>query len=460
MAEEQVIRVDLLKGLRIVRKRIGLLLFVPLLSVGLAYAACLYVLPVAYEASTTLLVSRAVSQGVVQYADMLVDQQLVKTYREIPRSDLVLEQVIRNLRLNMTLTELRELVYVTQPGETEVIRIAVQHKDPYGAAGIADAVAESFMTNILQIMKVENVAVVDRARVPQEPIKPNKLLVLVGIGFAGCLASVTLIVWLEHLNNTIDTTEDIAEHLGLPLLSAIPSIDPKLNPNSLITVGSEDAAFIPRRLSKRHPQFSGISEAYRTLRTNVQFYKNERPLRTILVTSAIPGEGKSTVLANLAVAFAQAGKSVISVDADLRRPTLHEVFGVKCGVGVSEALSRDIDMAEFLRITDRPLLRVVTSGQVPPNPSELLSLGHMEDLLKALAQQADVVLVDSPPLVSVTDAAILSQLVDGVILVAGSGMLPRKAAVEAVAQLKKLHAKCLGVVLNYAPDAPNSKYAR
>ncbi len=192
---------------------------------------------------------------------------------------------------------------------------------------------------------------------------------------------------------------------------------------------------------------SPVSEAYRTLRTNIQFSSLDRPLHTILITSTRAEEGKSTTLANLAVTFAQGGHRTIAVDSDLRRPSLHKLFGVPNESGLTTlALDESSELA--LQPTAVANLRVLPSGPLPPNPSELLASQRMERIVDALKAEADFVLFDCPPIVAVTDAAVLARRVDGVLLVVSSGRTKRDHAVRAKAQLEKVNANIIGVVLN------------
>ncbi len=207
---------------------------------------------------------------------------------------------------------------------------------------------------------------------------------------------------------------------------------------------------------------SPVSEAYRTLRTNIQFSGLDRPLRTLLVTSTSPTEGKSTTLANLAITIAQAGKRVIVVDCDLRKPTIHEIFGLPNRVGLTSLMLPSEDASEALQDPGIDNLTVITSGPIPPNPSEILASHRMEELLAALAQQADFVLLDSPPILAVTDAAILASRVDGVLLVVKAGSTKRDLAQKAKAQLQKVNAHLIGIVLNGVKTDPaiNQYYGR
>ncbi len=194
---------------------------------------------------------------------------------------------------------------------------------------------------------------------------------------------------------------------------------------------------------------SPIAEAYRTLRTNLEFSALDKPLQTMVVTSAGADEGKSTTLANLAVTLAQSGKRVILVDCDLRRPSLHTVFGVPNNCGVTDLMRDDSQLANPpLQDTPVPNLKVLTSGQLPPNPSELLGSRRMGEVIQRLLAHADVLLFDAPPIIAVTDAALLSSKVDGVLMVIGAGKTSREHAKKAKALLDKAHARLVGAVLN------------
>jgi non-specific protein-tyrosine kinase len=194
---------------------------------------------------------------------------------------------------------------------------------------------------------------------------------------------------------------------------------------------------------------SPISEAYRTLRTNLEFSSLDKPIRSMVVTSAAPEEGKSTTLANLAVTIAQSGKKVILVDCDLRRPSLNHIFNARGSAGFTDMMRDDAMMTKPpLQETNVPNLRLLTSGTLPPNPSELLASRRMSDVIAALQQQADVILFDAPPVVAVTDAAVLASKVDAVLLVVSAGKTKREHARKARALLEKVNARLIGTVLN------------
>lgn len=192
-----------------------------------------------------------------------------------------------------------------------------------------------------------------------------------------------------------------------------------------------------------------MAEAYRTLRTNLEFSNLDKSLRALVVTSASPDEGKSTTLANLAVTMAQGGKRVILMDCDLRRPTLHQLWNVKNNLGLTDMVRDDAALNNPpLQDTAVPNLKVLTSGQLPPNPAEVLGSKRMEEILAALLNRADLLLLDAPPVIAVTDAAVLASKVDGVLLIVSAGRTKREEARRAQAQLQKVNARIVGAVLN------------
>jgi non-specific protein-tyrosine kinase len=194
---------------------------------------------------------------------------------------------------------------------------------------------------------------------------------------------------------------------------------------------------------------SPVAEAYRQLRTNIQFSSLDNPIHTLLVTSTNPEEGKSTTLANLAITIAQSNKSVILVDCDLRRPSVHEIFGLRNTAGLTSMVIDDgPPLEDVLQDSGIPNLRIVTSGPLPPNPSELLGSHRMEEIVAKLRGEADYVLFDTPPIIAVTDAAVMASKVDGVILVIRAGRTKRDLAQKAKALLDKVNANLIGVVLN------------
>jgi capsular exopolysaccharide synthesis family protein len=193
---------------------------------------------------------------------------------------------------------------------------------------------------------------------------------------------------------------------------------------------------------------SPISEGYRMLRTNIEFSTINKKLQIIMVTSSKPGEGKSTTCANMAVTFAQANKKVLLIDADLRKPSQHHIFGKTNRSGLTTALFNQLELNDIIQFTGTENLSIIQAGPTPPNPSELLSSDQMAALLKAAREKYDVIIIDTPPIMSVTDAQIVATQSDGVVLVVDSGKVKKEVVLKAKASIEHVKAKLLGVVLN------------
>lgn len=203
---------------------------------------------------------------------------------------------------------------------------------------------------------------------------------------------------------------------------------------------------------------SPIAEAYRTLRTNIQFSSFDEKVKTILVTSSGPGEGKTTTASNLAVVMAQSGNKTILIDCDLRKPRVHKAFGISNQVGLSDLLADQMDQEGAIKLTEIPNLHVLSSGTRPPNPAELLGSGKMKKFVEALKENYDVIVLDTPPIILVTDAQIIAQYADGCLLVISSGQAERESAIKAKQLLEKVNGKILGVVFNKVDVTRKSYY--
>ncbi|MGI6114160.1 MAG: CpsD/CapB family tyrosine-protein kinase [Mahellales bacterium] len=210
-------------------------------------------------------------------------------------------------------------------------------------------------------------------------------------------------------------------------------------------------------ISKVNPK-SPFAEAYRTLRTNIQFANPDKDIKTIMVTSAGPGEGKSTTVCNLALAIAQSEKKVLVIDADLRRSNIHKIFGLPNLDGLTTLLTEDININAAVSFIDVPNLYVLTSGPKPPNPSELLGSKRMEALLTKVKDEFDIILIDAPPILPVADASVLGTIVDGSIMLINYGQVDFDLAAKAKEQLEKVNARIMGVIINNIPNNGDSYY--
>jgi capsular exopolysaccharide synthesis family protein len=434
----------------VIRRWLWLIVGCVLLGATSAFLVTSWMPPV-YSASATLLVH--VATGTSDYTAIVTSERLALTYTQMLRGRPVMETVTARLDLEETPDALAKRVKVKPIKDTQLIRLSVEHTDPTRAALIANAIAEVFIAQIQALGRQgltlrTDVVVIETAQVPERPVRRRTLYTALA-AVVGAMLAVGAAFLLEHLDDTIKTPEDVNRALGL---------------NTLGTIG---------RLAKREEElvvaaqpFSPIAEAFRVLRTNVRFSSLDRPLQTLLVTSPSLAEGKSNTTANLAVAMAQAGLRVVVVDADLRRPRLHQLFDldlheegtVESSLGGLTGSLLEGCPDGRLQPTQVENLKVLPSGELPPNPAELVGSQHMQKLLHELAQQVDVGLVDSPPVRPVADATALAQAVDGVLLVLEAGKTRRQAARHAVESLHQVGASLVGVVLNAVPTHKSSYY--
>jgi tyrosine-protein kinase Etk/Wzc len=246
--------------------------------------------------------------------------------------------------------------------------------------------------------------------------------------------------FMDYLDDTIKDEEEAKRALGWPLLAMIPAIDSESGGGGPL----DNAA----RLVVQHKPKSAVAEAFRGLRTAIHFSSLRRDSKVIMITSSFPGEGKTTITANLALTFAQAGNRVIMVDCDLRRPSLNVIFGHSRTPGVTELLAGDISLDEALHHTEIPNISLLSAGTIPPNPAELLCSDSMRDLLSGLRESYDIVIIDAPPVIPVTDAPLLTAFVDMVVVVVESGRIPLKAAQRMKELLQSVQAPVAGFILN------------
>lgn len=307
-------------------------------------------------------------------------------------------------------------------------------------------------TRITEAGQEENIQILDLAILPDSPIKPKKRLNLMLGALIGLGLGIGLTFLLEYFDDSIKNPEEL-EKMGFPILATIPEISSKEVIENVISANGEseemgEARQIETRLVTHFDPKSPVSEAYRTLRTNIQFKNKKTKQHVILVTSSAPKEGKSTTVANLAITMAQMGNKTVLIDGDLRRPVIHSIFNMKKENGLTNYLIGNATLKEIVRPTFVEHLAVIPSGPLPPNPSELLGSDEMKKLLEDLKNQFEVILFDSPPVIAVTDAAIMSTLVDGIVLVIKAHQTHREAIKRAKSLLDTAEARIFGSLLN------------
>jgi len=281
---------------------------------------------------------------------------------------------------------------------------------------------------------VNTLNIIESAGLPRTPVGPNRMMNVLLSGVIALTIATGAAYLLEYLDDTLKTPEDINRFIGVPVIGYISELEK----------GKYQGAYVAK-----NPR-SAVAEAFRSLRTDLEFASVDRPLKTILVTSASIGAGKTTVAVNLATVLAQAGKKVVLLDADLRKPSIHRYLGLSNSKGISDVFRGNLDIYNVTVNWGEGNIFVITSGDLPPNPAELLGSKKMDQILDGLERVADVIIVDGPPFL-VSDAAVLASKVDGVLLVVRHGRTRRQEAVAAMKQLKRSEARLLGTVMNGIP---------
>jgi succinoglycan biosynthesis transport protein ExoP len=425
--------VEAAKLLTIMRRWWWLLLLGITLGGGASYAVSKAMTPI-YQASTTLLVNQTQTPGVVAYNDILTSERLTTTYRELVTKRPVLQEVIDFLGQPKDVDTLRNMVSVSVIRDTQLLRLSVESDDPAQAALLANATAQAFIhqNDITDSTRTGSVSVVEPAVVPTIPVKPRVTLNIVLGLLVGMVVAAGLVLLMEYLDDTVKSEQDVERVAGLTTLGVVMRFGRRKSQQPVSGYGSRSPA----------------AEAYRAIRTSVQFSTMDRPGQVLLVTSPNAGDGKSTTAANLAVTMASAGKRVVLVDADLRKPSLHHMFNLENRVGLTSALLSGNGTRSYIQPSTFDNLSVLASGPLPPNPSELLSSPRMRDLVETLRRETDAVVMDSPPALVVTDATLLAALADATILVAEAGHTRSAALRQAVDGLGRATDHLLGIVLN------------
>jgi len=323
------------------------------------------------------------------------------------------------------------------------IEYGVLQRDATSNQQIFDALMQRTKeTGISGELKTSNIRIVDAAEVPRTPASPNKRANLL-LGFVGgSMFAIALAFFFEYIDNRIKSPVEIKTHLGLPFLGMVPAVSDSSTPNPLLTTGVK-------------PNFA---EAFRIIRTNVLFSSLEEGGRSLVVTSTGPGEGKTLVASNLAAALSQTGQRVLLIDADMRRPRVHDVFGASQQPGLSNVLVGEAKTSEAIRETSTKGLWVLPAGQIPPNPAELLGSKRFKDFVAALTEHFTWVVIDSPPVMAVADAPIAAHIAHGVVFVVGAEMTARDLAQTAVEQLVNANAHMIGGILNRVDLEHNAYY--
>ncbi|MBT9606339.1 polysaccharide biosynthesis tyrosine autokinase [Microbacterium sp.] len=443
---------ELSNYLRILHRDWILIVALTILGGAGAYGYSLLQTPT-YEANTQLYVSvRSDSSGVSELAQgTTFARQAVVSFVDVIDSAVVLDRVINNLNLDTTAQELARAVTASSPTNSVIISIKVSNTNAETAAAIANSVGTNFadvVVNSLEKPEGDNASLVrietiEPALVPTAPSSPHTTVnVILGI-IIGLGVGVTFAVLRSILDTRIHSLHDIEAATAAPVLGGI-ALDPDARKRPLIV-----------HADPRNPR----AESFRSLRTNLQFIDVDGSARSFVITSAGPGEGKSTTTANLAIALAETGARVALVDGDLRLPRVADYMGLEGGVGLTDVLIGRAELVDVLQQWGSGKLFVLPSGRTPPNPSELLGSRAMQRTLEALAEAFDYVLVDAPPLLLVTDAAVVSRFTSGALIVAASGSTKKPHLTAAAEKLEAIGSRLFGVIVTMLPTKGPDSYS-
>ena len=389
-----------------------------------------------YQANTTVVLVKDENKDdkendIINKNDITINQKLVSTYSEIIKSRLVLNQVIKELNLDYTFDKLYREINVSQVADTAILRIVVTDKLAENSSKIANNLAEVFTREISSIYKLNNVSIIDRAITPTNASNINLLKDLLIIGMLSLVGCVAIVFVIFYFDDTVRSIDDLEAEIKTPVIAKVYKDN---NGIDLVVDKKPNAT---------------ASESIRTLRTNLQFSSVDQKIKTILVTSSVPSEGKSFVAANLAIAFAQTGKKVLILDCDLRKGRQHKIFDVSSKKGLSNLLIGEIEnYKEYIIKTKINNVYLIPRGVFPPNPSELLNSKKNAALINLLKKYFDIVVLDGAPIIGLSDSLILSSVVDKVLMVSALNYTKKTDLRNAITALNNVNANIAGYVAN------------
>ena len=396
-----------------------------------------------YKSSTTVILgSNQEGTGITQ-SDISINNNLVSTYAEIIKSRRVLEQVQKELNESYTYKELASEISVSSINNTQIIKITVEDNNALNAKIIANLVAKVFTIEVPELYNLDNVHILDVAIEEDEPYNINVAKSSIIGGVLGLVLSSGIFFVIYYFDRTAKSVEQVEEVLQMPILG---SVEETKNLKEELVVATN-----PKEL---------ISEQIRTIRTNLQFTSADEKIKTILITSSIPSEGKSFISSNLATAFAQNNKKVLIVDCDMRKGRVNKIFKISNRIGLSNLLAYKEDdeenLEDYVFKTKIDNLYIIPRGKVPPNPSELLNSQKTAKLISLLSEIFDYIIFDGPPVNGLSDSLIMSDFVDRTIVVTSLNSAPIELLESTKKMLTNVNAKVAGVIVNKVPRRKSS----
>jgi len=445
---------DLQTVIRILLKYWQIILLSTVLGGFTGWGLSKWVFTPVYEASTTIFAWESSDDDKAlkaKYLDIEANTRLVNDYREIITSRKVQNEVDR-LKQQKFVNESKKNYSISSDIQrnTRIVKIVASSSNPEVAAFIANTTAEVFTRMVKDIMNLKSIQIIDAAELPVNPVKPRPLVntifgLMIGLCFALLLALIR-----ELLDWTIKIPEEVLERIGKNVIGTIPEAKNGDNSRKSRQKAKYGVAIRTPRFFSNEKNNHAIAEAFKILRTNIEFMiPGKSKSRIVMFTSALPGEGKSTIIANLASSMCESGKKVLVLDCDLRKPFMHKFFSVDNSKGlvsiiVGSALSQDV----IHRNVHEVALDLISSGPIPPNPTELMMTDKFKQLLEELSQSYDYIFIDAPPTLNMADTAIIGHLADATIFVITAGKTRIEIIKRCLRQLSQTNVEVSGILLN------------
>lgn len=428
--DNEQLNIQLRVILKIIKKRFYILILVCLMAIA---TAVIYSKNSYYETSTTIIVGDSTNNQINKFN--VQDEKYINTYAEIFKTDMVIEETINKLGLNISADILKNNTIASPQMDTQLINIKLKWHNSKEAKQILETLSSVFIEKVKKIYPTVNVMTMDKVKEPKQ-IFGKSICIIVGL-LVGIGVSLLIIYGLELMDNTIKEDADIENHLNLHLFANVPKNKNMINSINMRTLSALNYNMV---------------ESYRTLRTNIEFSGIDNKVKSVVVTSARAGDGKSTSSAMLAAYMALAGKKTIFVDCDLRNAKTKNLFNIENSVGFTNVLLGNIPLNEAVQESKIDNLYILPSGLKPPNAAEILCSEKTKELIDMLKREFEYVIIDTPPVGFISDAQILSQYVDGCLLIVVSGKSKIHEVIRSKKLIEQVQGRILGAVLNKYPD--------
>lgn len=460
----------------VLKKHLLSVILAGLLAGAIGFSVSYFLIPKKYESRAMLYIenNKQVSEA-VNINDINAAQKLVNTCQIIFKSSTMMDRLIVNLDLPYTKEQLDKMITATSVNATEVMELVVESSDPLEAQRIVNELVQLSAEEFLRVVKSGSIEIIDMGEVNTSPSFPNTPLIAAVCLVLGAAAFYVIVLIRDMLDVVVKADDNIAQMYDVPVFAEIEDSevisDSKYGYYSNYGYGSKSApakkseeiaapagTFSPKLISDSTPFV--ITEAYNTARTNLMFAVSTFQYKIIAVTSSNPSEGKSTVCANLAISFANAGFKVLLVECDLRKPTVSKNFGIKAKKGLSSILGGFCAISDAIVRDVISGLDIITAGDIPPNPSELLGSGVMKGFLTASSESYDYIFLDTPPVNVVTDSQLMNDLIAGMVFIVKQDSTTHPDVQSALEKIRLANGKTLGFIRSFCRNGKSGKYGK